>query len=58
MLVKDLREFIKDLKDNDYVTICSASDDNPISDAMDVGKAYIIHEACSDYSIIVLLPDN
>ena len=41
MTVKELKDFIKDCNDNDFITICTCNDDNPIKDYCDVGLAYI-----------------
>ena len=46
MTVKELKDFIKDCNDNDFITICTCNDDNPIKDYCDVGLAYKI--TCSD----------
>ena len=58
MIVRELKDFIKDCNDTDFVTICSCKDDNPISDFCDVGIAYKIQASNdSDNLQICLMPE-
>ena len=56
MTIKELKNFIKDCNDTDYVTICTCKDDNPISEYCDVGVAYKINAINEDMSQICLMP--
>lgn len=56
MTVKELKDFIKDCKDTDYVTICTCSDDNPIKDYCDVGLVHKITTMHEDMVQVCLMP--
>ena len=56
MTIKELKEFIKDCNDDDYVTICSHGDDNPITDYCDVSVAYRITASDNRDNQICLMP--
>ena len=56
MTIKELKEFIKDCNDDDYVTICACSEDNPVSDYYDVAIAYKITTSNSRDNQICLMP--
>lgn len=56
MTVKELKDFIKDYDDNDFVTICSCKDDNPVSDYCDIEIVYKISANKENYSTICLMP--
>ena len=56
MTIKQLKEFIKNCNDDDYVTLCTCRDDNPISDYCDVGGAYKIIAFGDDLHQICLMP--
>ena len=56
MTVKELKDFIKDCNDTDFVTICSCKDDNPVSDYYDVGIMYKIHISNDNTAQICLMP--
>lgn len=56
MTIKELKEFIKDCNDDDYVTICSCCDDNPITDYCDVNIVYKISTNNSRDKQICLMP--
>lgn len=57
MTVKELKDFIKDCNDTDFVTICSCRDDNPVSDYYDVGIMYKINMSNDNTAQICLMPD-
>ena len=42
MTVRELKDFIKDCNDTDFVTICSCKDDNPIS-FKNVSREYLLN---------------
>ena len=55
MTIKELKEFIKDCNDDDYVTICSCCDDNPVTDYCDVNVIYKITTSnCRDNQICLM----
>lgn len=56
MTIKELKEFIKDCNDDDYVTICSCCDDNPVTDYCDVNIVYKITASNSRDNQICLMP--
>ena len=56
MTVKELKDFIKDCNDTDFVTICSCKDDNPVSDYYDVGIMYKINISNNNTAQICLMP--
>ena len=56
MTIKELKDFIKDCDDNDFVTICSCPDDNPISDYYDIGIVYKISTNKENRAQICLMP--
>ena len=56
MTVKELKDFIKDCDDNDFVTICSCNNDNPVSDYCDIEIVYKISTNQENRSIICLMP--
>lgn len=56
MTIKELKEFIKDCNDDDYVTICSCCDDNPVTDYCDVNIVYKISTSNSRDNQICLMP--
>ena len=56
MTIKELKEFIKDCNDDDYVTICSCCDDNPVTDYCDVVVVYKIATIGSRDNQICLMP--
>ena len=56
MTVQQLREFIKDCNDDDYITICTCRDDNPIKDYCDVGLVYKISTINEDMVQVCLMP--
>lgn len=56
MTIKELKDFIKDCKDTDYVTICTCSDDNPIKDYCDVGLVHKITTINEDMVQVCLMP--
>jgi hypothetical protein len=56
MTIKELKEFIEDCNDDDYVTICSCCDDNPVTDYCDVTIAYKITTSNSRDNQICLMP--
>jgi hypothetical protein len=55
MTIKELREFIKDCTDNDFVTICTCRDDNPVKDYCDVELAYKIEYSNDPNSCTICL---
>lgn len=58
MTIKELKEFMKDCNDNDFITICSCRDDNPVKDYYDVGLAYkITYSNDTNSKIICLMPE-
>lgn len=57
MTVKELKDFIKDCNDTDFVTICSCRDDNPVSDYYDVGVMYKINMSNDNTAQICLMPN-
>ena len=57
MTVKELKDFIKDCNDTDFVTICSCKDDNPVSDYCDVSIIYKINISNDNTAQICLMPD-
>ena len=56
MTVKELKDFIEDCNDDDFVTICSCKDDNPIGDYYDVGIVYKIQVSNENTMQICLMP--
>jgi hypothetical protein len=56
MTVKELKDFIKDCKDTDFVTICTCSDDNPVTDYCDVGMVYKIIGINEDIAQVCIMP--
>ena len=56
MTVKELKDFIKDCDDDDFVTICSCKDDNPVSDYCDIEIVYKISTNKENRSTICLMP--
>lgn len=56
MKVKELKDFIKDCNDDDFVTICISRDDNPISDYCDVDIMYKINASNNNTTQICLMP--
>lgn len=42
MIVKELKNFIENCNDDDFVTICTCKDDNPVSDYCDIEIVYKI----------------
>lgn len=56
MTIKELKEFIKDCNDDDYVTICSHCEDNPVTDYCDVNIVYKISTSNSRDNQICLMP--
>lgn len=56
MTVKELKDFIKDCNDDDFVTICSCRDDNPVSDYCDIEIVYKISTNRENHSTICLMP--
>lgn len=57
MTAKELKDFIKDCNDTDFVTICSCRDDNPVSDYYDVGVMYKINMSNDNTAQICLMPN-
>lgn len=57
MTVKELKDFIKDCNDTDFVTICICKDDNPVSDYRDVSIIYKINISNDNTAQICLMPD-
>lgn len=56
MTIKELKDFIKDCKDTDYVTFCTCRDDNPTKDYCDVGVIYKINTINEDVAQVCLMP--
>ena len=56
MTVKELKDFIKDCDDYDFVTICSCPDDNPTSDYYDIEIVYKISTNQENRAQICLMP--
>ena len=56
MTVKELKDFIKDCNDTDYVTLCACREDNPIGDYYDVGVVYKIKTINEDMTQVCLMP--
>lgn len=56
MTVRELKDFIKDCNDTDFVTICSCKDDNPVSDYYDIGIMYKINVSNDNTAQICLMP--
>lgn len=56
MTIKELKNFIKDCNDDDYVTICSCSNDNPASEYCDVDVALKINYSNDNVAQICLMP--
>jgi hypothetical protein len=42
MTIKELKDFIVDCEDDDFITICANAEDNPVSDYQDVSLVYKI----------------
>ena len=58
MTIKELKEFIKDCNDDDFVTICTHRDDNPVQDYYDVGLAYkIVYSNDANCKTVCLMPN-
>lgn len=56
MTIRELKKFIENCNDDDCVTICSCSDDNPVQDYYDVGIAYKITRSNDNLNQICLMP--
>lgn len=56
MTIKELKDFIKDCNDTDYVTLCACREDNPIGDYYDVGVVYKIKTINEDMTQVCLMP--
>lgn len=56
MTVKELKDFIKDCNDTDYVTLCTCRDDNPVRDFCDIGASYKIQAINEGTTQICLMP--
>lgn len=56
MTVRQLKDFIEDCNDNDFVTICDRGDHNPLY-AYDVDVVYKINKNCDDITQICLMPN-
>ena len=57
MTIKELKEFIKDCNDDDFITVCVCRDDNPVRDFCDVGLAYkITYSNDPNHKNICLMP--
>ena len=56
MTIKELKNFIKDCNDDDYITICSCREDNPVSEYCDVDVALKINYSNDNVAQICLMP--
>lgn len=56
MTIRELKEFIKNCNDDDFVTLCSCRDDNPVKDYCDVGVVYKISVSNDTVDHICLMP--
>lgn len=56
MTIKELKDFIQDCSDDDYVTICSCREDNPVSEYYDVDIVLKINYSNDDVAQICLMP--
>lgn len=56
MIVKELKNFIENCNDDDFVTICTCKDDNPVSDYCDIEIVYKISTNKEDRAQICLMP--
>lgn len=56
MIVKELKNFIEDCNDDDFVTICTCNDDNPVSDYCDIAIVYKISTNKENRAQICLMP--
>ena len=56
MTIKELKDFIKDCNDDDYVTICSCRENNPVSEYYDVNIVLKINYSNDDVAQICLMP--
>lgn len=56
MTIKELKNFIENCNDSDYVTICSCRDDNPVKDYCDVEIVYKITVSNDHLNQICLMP--
>lgn len=56
MTVRELKKFIENCNDDDFVTICSCRDDNPVKDYCDVGVVYKIAVSNDNLNQICLMP--
>lgn len=56
MTVRELKDFINDCNDTDYVTLCTCRDDNPIRDYCDIGMVHKINTINEGTTQICLMP--
>lgn len=56
MTIRELKKFIENCNDDDYVTLCTCRDDNPVSDFCDVGVVYKITVSNDNLNQICLMP--
>ena len=56
MTVRELKDFIKDCNDTDYITLCTCRDDNPIKDYCDIGMVHKINTINEGTTQICLMP--
>lgn len=56
MTIRELKKFIENCNDDDFVTICTCSDDNPVKDYCDVSIIYKITVSNDNLNQICLMP--
>lgn len=56
MTIRELKQFIENCNDDDFVTLCTCRDDNPVSDYCDVGIVYKIATNNDNLEQICLMP--
>lgn len=56
MTVRELKKFIENCNDDDYITFCGSRDDNPVKEYWDVGIVYKISSSNDGLNQICLMP--
>ena len=56
MTIRELKKFIENCNDDDFVTICTCRDDNPVKYYCDVGIIYKITVSNDNLNQICLMP--
>ena len=56
MTVRELKDFIQDCRDTDYVTMCSCREDNPTTEFCDIEKVFKIKINDEDVTQTCFMP--